>query len=261
MTSSRRTVRRSAVAVTAAFALLFAFAPHANAEPVDVSFVMTYGEVGIDPEGDPLVIPVDDGSAGISGTWDDETGQFDGTLIIPAYETIIENEDLGEVDIIIDFADADVTGTIDPETGEIALSTVVNVEFQILSRAFLCDLGPIALDLTSDAPGFPVDFDADPVTFGVAQDPFSVPEAICVGRIGGAPAPTATAAVNENLSLPTDDAFTLIEFEAGDLADPTPIADPPADNGDDNGDDEEPEEIVEIIEIIEPAPAQPTFTG
>lgn len=88
------------------------------------------GSLTLGPDGDPLSIP--DGVR-LTGTYDDETGDFSANLTWPVAVTQIDSP-LGPLDATIQVVQtAPITGLIDPDTGEAALAAPLQLHLIDLS--------------------------------------------------------------------------------------------------------------------------------
>lgn len=215
-THRRRTARRTVVAAVAGLMLgAVALALPASAAPQDLFMELESGSVTVGegsfelPEG-----------GGFNGTWDDETGEVVGELVVPPVETQVEAAPGVVADVIAVFTQqGDLTGTIDLETGDAALSVVVRLDVS----AFLggtpvspegCHVAPIQLDLVGA-----YDFDTD--VLDVAATGFTVPPSTGCGDI----APILDDFISGD---PTEAVFRLVRVGEP-IAPPPPPPPPPVD--------------------------------
>lgn len=209
---------RSVVAVVGLLMGAVALSPPASAAPQDLFMDLTFGRV-----------TVGDGSfdlppgGGFNGTWDDETGEVAGELLVPTVETVVEPAPGVAADVVVDFTQqGDLTGTIDPDTGDAALSVTFRLDISVfLAGTPLapegCHVAPIDLDLTGV-------LDLDTGVLDLVATGFTVPPSQGCGDI----APILDDFISGD---PTEAVFSLARvggpIEPPPPVDPPPPADPP----------------------------------
>ena len=180
ITATRRRRRFGVAGIAAAAAIGAAsLMPAASAAPVDLVAPLT-GTLDID--GTVATIP--DGTT-FTGTWDDETFEFEGDLDFPAIVTTVSVTDPLETDVDVTLQINQVTamsGSWDPDTGDAIASAELEVQItdlyvhlldQSLPVPDTCVFGPIVLDLTGTATE-----DADGNTaLTLGPDSFAIPAA------------------------------------------------------------------------------------
>lgn len=207
-----RLVAAVAIAATAALG------SPAQAAPVDVSLFLVDGTLTIPglPTGD-VVLPT---GTGITGTWDDETGAFSGSFDIP-------NTSMGEVipdsGICLNVGGSGTAeGTIDPATGAGGIDVSLTITLQLLpcgaDPVATCDMGPLAIGLTTDPPGSPMSPmpPAEGSQIGlVNSSPINIPAVTCDNT-------EAQNLINNIAGLPRQDGSTSLVFEVGQIPEPEP---------------------------------------
>lgn len=209
-----RSARRPSLVAAAAGLMLgaVALAQPASAAPQDLFMEIESGSVTVGdgsfelPEG-----------GGFNGTWDDETGEVVGELLVPAVETQVEAAPGVVADVVAVFTQqGDTAGTIDLDTGDAAL----NVVFRLDVSASLggtpvspegCHVTPIELDLVGV-----YDFETD--VLDVAASGFTVPPSTGCGDI----APILDDFISGD---PTEAVFRLVRV--GEPVTPPPPPPPP----------------------------------
>jgi hypothetical protein len=207
------------IAVAAVAILLVVPATTAQAAEHDLEFTNTGGEIqlqGFDP------LPVGAAQAGLTGTWDDVTGEFTGTTTINPFAIPANPPDLPvPITLRINPASAEnVTGTIDPDTGEADLVASMILEIEV-SPTVICSTPAFDVPFTTDPPdGAPLDplpFDPDAdYTIGLVAE-FTVPQVTSTGPTGLCPDAVATIA-NENFP---NEATAVLPLERGTPVPPT----------------------------------------
>jgi hypothetical protein len=202
-------MRGSKMKVVAALAAVAAWVlpmSAASAAERDLEFTSTGGTVAI---GELEPLEATPGNAGLSGTWDDETGEFVGTTQFnPA--TIPAAPPERPVAVVVQLAnDADnVTGTIDPETGDAELTAVMRFVVEIPAISTTCTSAEYEVDFVSSEPFAPLPFD-ESADYTLSLDgEFSIP---AVDLDAGCSPANATVAglINSTVGLPADGTSTL----------------------------------------------------
>jgi hypothetical protein len=186
-----------AAGVVAALAVIVPMST-ANAATQDLEFTNTAGTVMV---GSLPTITIPAGDAGLTGTWDDATGEFTGTtqfnpITVPASPPTVP------ISVVVQLRNNgtnNVTGTIDPATGEADLTASMVFRLTVPGT-------PPAPDTVCDSPAFDVEFfdetALDPIPFDPQADysisldgPFTLPAF-------GQDCPLG-AVINSILGLPT----------------------------------------------------------
>lgn len=219
---ARRPLRLLVAAAVVVAAALVPIAP-GTAAPTPVVVPITEG--GLSINGTVLTVPTVAG-AQLEGTYDPDTGEFSGTLTIPAFTKSGTTSASDAFTLSFSAVSAAVTGTI-PQTGSGTLGPVgwtVGIALPDLSITD-CSVTIAPLTLTTT-------FDAATGALALTATGYSVPESTCT-TVGDEPTVDAT------LAIPTTaTALGLLAADATVLRPPTPEPEP------------------------EPAPApRPTFTG
>ncbi len=188
----------------------------AQAAPIDISLALVSGTLIIPglPTG-PVTLP--EGSA-ITGTWDDETGAFQGDFDIP-------NTDMGEIipdsGLCLNIAGSgQADGTVDPITGEGTITTTLTVVMELLlcggPVGGTCNMGPFDIALSTDPPGSPM----APLPpgggsqIGLAASGIVIPAVTCSD-------PSLETLINAVVGLPRQDGSAELVFEVGQVPEPT----------------------------------------
>ena len=208
------------VAVAAAAIVLVVPMTAAHAEEHELEFTNTGGEVslvGFD------VLPVGADQAGLTGTWDDVTGDFTGATTINPFAIPASPPDIPvPLTLRIQANGAEnVTGTIDPATGEAELTASMILEIEI-SPTVICSTPAFDVNFTTDPPdGAPLDplpFDPESdYTMSLASAVFVIQPVVGTGAAGLCPDAIATLA-NENFPA---DATSVLPLTRGTPAPPT----------------------------------------
>lgn len=231
------------VAAALAVALTVGFGSPAQAAPIDISLFLVSGSLVIPglPTG-PVELPT---GTGITGTWDDETGDFSGDFVIP-------DSSMGEIipdsGICLNVGGSgSATGNIDPATGAGTVDATLTIELVALqcggATMATCSMGPMDIPLSTDDPGSPMSPlpPAEGSQIGLAGSGFAIPAVSCDDQ-------SAEDLVNQVAGLPRDDGSTELVFEVGQIPEPEPI----------------PTSTTTTAAPAAPAPVaqtQPTFTG
>jgi hypothetical protein len=190
----------------------------------ELNLKLAAGSIRIVETSLPLPADPDDPATFYTGTWDDETGEVNGTLTVPAITLEIDNPLVPgtTLPIVITITQlGDSTGNIDPATGDGNVEVTVEARISSPDPAIgpaigpNCVLSPIAMNLTADA-----DLGADPVLVGLTQDGFIVPGAQGCGE-GGVLNPI----INDTLGIGgdgTNDTSASLRFFSTDEAPPEP---------------------------------------
>lgn len=214
MTKVNRSRSLRAAVVAGVMALLLGPAAAAQAAVVNVNFNITGGELVIGAL--PVEIPA--AGATLAGTWDDETGAFDGTLNIPAFNVSLDPATSGlpiAVDLAITITTTPVVGTVPPDGTEGSVTTSLSVNVNVAALTAACDLGPISLELTTTL----VEEAGDVILVATATG-FQIPAAVCSN-------PSFDALVNPALGLPTSETSIGLTGVLGDVVvPPTPEPEP-----------------------------------
>lgn len=237
----RRTITRAAAMLAAT--VLLALGTRAQAASVDVTLFLVSGTISIPglPTGD---IELPSGS-GITGTYDDVTGDFSGSFDLPATP-------FGEImpGLCLQIGGSGTaTGNISPADGTGAVTAVLDILLQIYPSP--CDPVPaqtanctlsLTLPLTTDHPGSPASPLplADGTQIGLSAPDFGVPGVDCEDD-------NLEGIVNQIAGLPiASGASALIVFEVGPI--PTPTTTTTA-------------STTTTVPAAQPQTTQPAFTG
>lgn len=206
ITRRRRSVRLFAAAALAAAVVLLPVVP-GQAAPTSVTIPITEGGMGVN--GTVLAIPTV-GGAQLAGTYDPDTGAFDGHLVIPSF-TLAGTTSISDSFVLTFSAvDAAVTGTI-PQTGTGTLGPVgwtVGVEIVTPYSITGCTvtIAPLALTTT---------FDAESGGMSMIATGYEIPGADCTGGLSD------ESDVNAILGIPTTTtALGLLAVDASALRPP-----------------------------------------
>jgi len=210
----RKTKIAAALAAVAALTLPMSAASAAEQE---LEFTNTGGQVVIGSL-DPLETTA--GNAGLTGTWDDETGEFTGTTTFNPVTIDAAPPDVPVAVVVqLDNEDDNVTGTIDPETGAAALTATMILVLDVPSITTVCTSAPFDVTFTDSEPFDPIPFEADADYTISLEGTFDIP-AFDVNT-GCAPANAVVAGlINDTLGLPTGGTATL-DLVRGTPAPPT----------------------------------------
>lgn len=220
---------RAAAAVAGGAALLLGtVALPAGAASHDVSYRLVDGTVRVGAQ--EYSLPA---ATGVTGTWDDVTGDFVGTFVSEPTQSAqdITSPLAGTIHLTYEFQGVgDVTGNVDPGTGTGTLDSLLNVVIYLDRLETAAD--PIDLDVTCTIPNVAVSYDVTATGLGAESEiftdivlsaaGFSVPTAGCVdGAVAGA-AGLVEGSINDLLALPSEDTDAEITLEAGAVPPPTP---------------------------------------
>lgn len=228
-----KTVRAAVVA--GVMALLLGPAAAAQAAVVPVNFNLTGGLLTIG--GLPVEIPA--AGATIAGDWDDESGDFNGALTIPAFSVDLPAATSGlPLDVTLDVTiDASpLVGTVPPDGAIGSVTTSLTVGVGVALLGLTCLLGPV--DLILDTGLFE---DGEDIVLSAGDDGFTVPAAECSD-------PALGGLVNDALGLPTSQTGISLLAVLGDSPAPAPTPEPTP-------------VTPEQAEVIVAAAATPKFTG
>lgn len=220
----------------------------AGADEIDASFrLVDEGGFLIGTFPETLGIPV--GGTGITGIYDDETGDFEGQFeigSIPPLELDVGLPVLANVALV----GGPVTGSFDEDTGEVELATTLTFEIEVVSPvAAICSIPGIELNLSSSNPGgspFDPEDGIDAWVFTVTDTSFTVPEA--TGPGGDVPC----SVISDALELPVSSGNSMVlNMESGTIPPDVPVdpIEPPGTNGGNGADP------------ATATPAAPRFTG
>lgn len=204
-----RTVRAAVVA--GVMALLLGPAAAAQAAVVPVNFNLVEGLLDIG--GTAIAIPA--AGATLSGDWDNETGDFNGALVIPAFSTEVDAGLGAPITLDVVITATPVVGTVPPDgtDGSVTTALTVNVGVTLLGAA--CSLGPVNLVLITtlgeDAAG--------DIILEAFQQGFTIPAAVCTQS-------SFDSLVNGALGLPTTSTFIELLAVLGDSPAPEPTPEP-----------------------------------
>lgn len=228
--------RVAAVAGGAALLLGTVVLP-AGAETHDVTYALDNGVITVGAN--EYELPA---ATGISGTWDDVTGDFEGTFTSAPVDTTSELTApvVGTIFLSYEFIGAGpVTGNIDPATGIGGASSLVDVEIRVDRLETGGD--PVILDTICTIAGVTVDYDIEATgaipestlfnSLSLTASGFNVPEPTCVlGPEGNEQLlPILQGAIGEQLGVPTSDTSAEIVLSLGDIPEPPPTTTrPPA---------------------------------
>lgn len=225
-----RTVRAAVVA--GVMALLLGPAAAAQAAVVPVNFNLTGGILSIG--GLPIDIPA--AGASIGGDWDNESGDFNGALTIPAFSVDLPAATSGlPVDVSLDVTiDAGpVVGTVPPDGAVGSVTTSLTVGVGVALLGLTCSLGPVDLELATSLAEV-----GEEIVLTATDAGFTVPAAVCSD-------PTLGGLVNDALGLPTSETSIELIGVLGEIVTPVvPVT---------------PEQVEEIV--AEAVAASPKFTG
>lgn len=189
----------AAVGAAALGAATIAAAGIATAAPVPVTFQVSGGSLTIGTE----TLPFPDG-ASFSGTWDDETGALTGSLTVPQFNLDVEIAENVSVPVGIAITqNGEATGNIDPETGAGNLSISLSVALVSALLPEGCGIGPITINLSTNAPGSPLNFETGALALAGAE--FEVPATSNCGDLAGA--------IDPVLGLPTVETSVLLQLQ------------------------------------------------
>jgi hypothetical protein len=215
----------------------------AQAEVVEVEFDLTaalvLGTIEVAIEGVTL-----------AGDWDDETGDFEGEVVIPEQVLEVETglpDPLDVVEAAVTFEAGPVVGTVPPDGSEGEVTASVDVSIGIALLALTCSIPTFELALATN---LIVDEEAETVDFVALDDAFSVGEADCGADGLG---PTVTGLLNTEVGLPTDEAYLCLATDlelCGEIPTPPTPPTPP-----------DPDPVPPTPEPVTPASATPAFTG
>jgi hypothetical protein len=217
MTKNGRIASVVGGAAVAAALLLLGTVGVAFAAIHEVEYTLETGQVSIG-DGPPFESSP---STGVIGTFDDETGEFEGTYVSAPVAATLDTEvqvvppPAPKTPAVIQLEIENIplgptTGTFDPETG--IGTSVLDLRVEIfISTVSLNGGAPITLDVTCNLNPIHIEFDV--VATGIGEDSltptrlelsaegFSVPAASCTG--GPSPEITAavTAGINETLGI------------------------------------------------------------
>lgn len=213
--------------IAAAGALLLASTGTAGAAVQNAEYALTTGQVTIGST--PYTLPA---ATGITGTWDDATGAFDGAFTSEAVSSTqaVTTPVVGTIALTYQFvADTNVTGTIDPATGDGTLATTMDVVITFQTLTLDADpANPLALGQVCTIPDVPMSFTAtasggpSPVfaILGLTASGFAAPAATCTGGDPGL-TPLLQAQLNDTIGLPTQETSADLRFEAGQIPPPS----------------------------------------
>jgi hypothetical protein len=220
--------------------LVFALftATTAQAAEIEVSFVVNSGFFRIGTSEFPLTT---DGSAGLTGTIDDTTGEFTGESVFPPSQTTlpVTAPIPGTLTINLSIESESGGGTFDPDTGEITSTATLDIilEFvQLVPTAppstpiplgVTCTLADIVLDLSTSPDGTPyAPLPADPAneegSFELTASGFTVPLPDCVGANAALVTAVRDGLVAQ-LGLPQTNTEVVIGYVTGEIQPPAPL--------------------------------------
>lgn len=232
MTKVNRSRSLRAAVVAGVMALLLGPAAAAQAAVVPVNFNLTGGTLVVGS----LSLPFPTTGASLSGDWDDETGDFTGTLNVPTFTVPVEPIPGTVVNANITLSATPVVGTVPPDQTVGSVSTSLTVAVAVPPLAD-CSLGPIALELETSLAEV-----EGAITLTATGAGFTIPAGTCVPD-------SFTALVNGALGLPTSATSVELIGVLGEAPPPAPEPEPVT-----------PAEAEEIV-VAEAVAAAPRFTG
>lgn len=208
--------RLAGLAVVAAALLLIFPLTSAEAAEHDLEFANTGGSFNLSGF-DPLDLPA--GQAGLTGTWDDTTGDFEGVTTINPFSLEVLVPIVLSIEPNLNPDGVNVTGTIDPATGEAALTASVILTIEVPSLSAVCSTPAFDIEFTTGppdgAPLEPIPFDPDAdYTMTLVSETFTVPQVALSETCAIADV------VNQNAGFPADGTATLA-LQRGTPAPPT----------------------------------------
>lgn len=235
VTRNRRRAAGTVAAAGAAALFLGTIAP-AGAAVQDVTYTLDSGSIRVGDNN--YALPE---ATGITGTWDDDTGDFEGIFESAPVE---ENRDLNAeiapgvfvpVSIFLTYefvGDGPVTGNIDPVTGTGSATSNVDVVIKVIDVNIPPSPDRIPLGITCTIDDVNVNYDVaatDVVpestlfnNLSLTAEGFNVPEPVCVVDEGGNPdfLDTVQGAIGDALGVPTDDTSAAIDLVLGEIPPP-----------------------------------------
>lgn len=223
--------------VVAAAALIFgATSGPAGAAVQDVEYTLSSGNVTLPTSGDPLVISFP-ASTGLTGTWDDATGDFDAAFTSAPFTSSrdITSPVVGTLTQTVQFSAPDgFSGNIDPATGLGTLDASFDVTITVDSLVIPPSTDPIVIDVICPMPDIPITFDVVatglgaesviPTDLALTAQAFTVPVPTCVlGPNGNAALlPSVQQGLIDALALPNANATSVLGMVAGSIPPPPP---------------------------------------
>lgn len=193
-------------AVAAGLLVAAALSAPAGAEVIDLDFELTEGEISFG--GSQNIELPDDGSVGLLGTWDDESGALEAELDVEPFEVQVSTSGFGVVPVLVEFPEFDIDGTADPETGVVSASATFEIILDVAFQPDVCTIGPISIDLGSEPPGYPLSTENEAV--GLTGEDGDAPGAECPSP--GDPHEFVQTEVNQALGLPSDEGTVVLLF-------------------------------------------------
>jgi hypothetical protein len=208
----------------------------AQAAEVDVSFIVTSGQFRIGASDFPLPT---DGTAGLTGTFDDATGEFEGETTFPPSQIMLPNPaPPGTLTINMTTTSESTGGTFDPDTGEITSTSILDITLEFVQLqpdgggaavplGVTCTMADIEIDLSTSPDGSPyAPLPADPAneegSFELAGSGFTVPEPTCTGA-NQTIVDLVRDGLVDRLGLPQSDTELVIGFETGEIQEAQPL--------------------------------------